>query len=247
MNHFIQIVKSDFKNYLRYSVLQTVLVLSILFSVSMAFFPQINPLILVYITVFILPVVILSISVYIETEEESLFPLAVCECSSIEIIFAKLCSALLMLLIPLILYIIVMFTVLHMNYNIFLFILIYLLSATIHIIIGFVLAITSKSSNLMSISYIGYIVIFSVMPIFYQQGLIPEFFQYALIISPAYLSGILFETVIVGYIHTPNWLIVLAVLLQFVYIFVFTFFVIRPYFKSYLLFRIDQKGEQQEK
>ena len=81
------------------------------------------------------------------------------------------------------------------------------------------------------------------MPIFYQQGLIPEFFQYILIISPAYLSGLLFEQVIVGYIHTPNWLIVVAVLLQFAYVFIFTFFVIRPYFKSYLLFRINQKGE----
>ena len=120
----------------------------------MAFFPQINPLILVYITVFILPVVILSISIYIESEEERLFPLAVCDCSSIEIILAKLVSALLMLLIPLVLYIIVMFTVLHMNYSVLLFILVYLLSATVHILIGFVLAITSKSSHIMLYCYI---------------------------------------------------------------------------------------------
>jgi ABC-type Na+ efflux pump permease subunit len=246
LNRFIQIVKNDFKNYLRYSVLQTVLIISVLFSVTMAFFPQINPLILVYITVFIIPVIILSISIYIENEEKTLFPLAMCECSSLEIILAKLVSSLLMLLIPMVLYIIIMFTVLHMNFSIILFILIYLLSAITHIIIGIVLAIISKSSHIMSISYIGYIVIFSVMPIFYQEGLIPEFFQYILIVSPAYLSGILFEQIIIGYIHTADWLIIIAVLLQFVYIGVFTMFVIRPYFKSYLFYRISEKGDQLE-
>jgi len=244
LNRFIKIIKNDFKNYLRYSVLQTVLILSVLFSVSMAFFPQIDPLILVYITVFILPVIILSISIYIENEEKTLFPLAICDCSALEIILAKVVSALLLLLIPMILYIIIMFTVLNMNFNVFLFILIYLLSAVIHIIIGIVLAIISKSSHIMSISYIGYIVIFSVMPIFHQQGLIPEYFQYILIVSPAYLSGLLFEQIIIGYIHIADWLIILAVLLQLIYIGVFTMFVIRPYFKSYLFYRINEKGER---
>ena len=244
LSRFIQIIKNDFKNYLRYSVLQTVLILSVLFSVSMAFFPQIDPLILVYITVFILPVIILSISIYIENEEKTLFPLAMCDCSALEIILAKVVSALLILLIPLILYIIIMFTVLHMSFNVLLFILIYLLSAVIHIIIGIVLAIISKSNHIMSISYIGYIVIFSVMPIFHQQGLIPEYFQYILIVSPAYLSGLLFEQIIIGYIHIADWLIILAILLQLIYIGVFTMFVIRPYFKSYLFYRINEKGER---
>jgi hypothetical protein len=212
----------------------------------MAFFPQINPLLLVYITVFILPVIILSISIYIESEEQTLFPLAICDCSTLEIILAKVLSALMILLIPMILYIIIMYTVLHMNFSIILFILIYLLSAIIHIIIGIVLAIISKSSQIMSISYVGYIVIFSVMPIFYQQGLIPDFFQYILIVSPAYLSGIVFEQIIVGYIHVADWLLVIAILLQLIYIGVFTMFVIRPYFKSYLLYRVNEKGEHQE-
>ena len=81
------------------------------------------------------------------------------------------------------------------------------------------------------------------MPIFYSEGLIPEFFQYILIVSPAYLSGLLFEQTIIGYIHSPNWLIILAVLLQLAYIGIFTMFVIRPYFKSYILFRVSEKGE----
>lgn len=246
MNRFVQIVKNDFRNYLRYGVLQTVLILSVLFSVTMAFFPQVNPLILVYITVFVLPVIILSISIFIENEEKTLFPLAICECSALEIILAKLVSALLMLLIPMVLYVIVMFTFLNMSFSVWLFILTYLLSAVTHIIIGIVLAIISKSSNIMSISYIGYIVIFSVMPIFYQQGLIPEFFQYILIVSPAYLSGILFEQIIIGYIHTTDWLVIIAVVLQLIYIGIFTMLVIRPYFKSYLFYRIEEKGEQSE-
>ena len=109
-----------------------------------------------------------------------------------------------------------------------------------HITIGIVLAITSKSTSIMSISYIAYIVIFSVMPIFYSQGLVPDALRYVLIVSPAYLSGVLFPEVILGYAFSPGWLIATAVILQVVYILVLTYFVARPYFKSYLIYRLSK-------
>lgn len=243
MKKFIDIIKNDFRNYRQYRIIHTVVILSLLFSLTMAFIPSVDPLLMVYITVFVLPVIVLAISVYIENEEKTLFPLAICECTSLEIILAKLISALLMLLLPLLLFVVIMYTILNMNFNILLFILIYLLSSIMHIVIGTVLAIISKSSSIMSISYVAYIVIFSVMPIFYAEGLIPEVFQYILIISPAYLSGILFQEIIYGYAFSPDWLIILAVVLQIVYIGFLTFFVVRPYFKTYLFYRINHQGE----
>lgn len=242
MERFIHLLKNDFKNFIKYNILQIILVLSFLFAAIMAFFPRFDPLIIVYITVFIIPVVVFSTSVFIENEEKTLFPLALGKCSSFTIIASKLLSSLILLLIPYVFYTIVMIFIHHMNYNVFLFALVYILSAVMHITIGIVLAMTSKSTSIMSISYVAYIVIFSVMPIFYSEGLIPSFFQYVLIVSPAYLSGILFQEVIYGYAFSPVYLVVLAVVLQFVYVFLLTYFVARPYFKSYLLYRLT-KGE----
>ncbi len=243
MQKFIDIIKNDFRNYLQYHIIHTIVILSLLFSLTMAFLPTVDPLLMVYITVFVLPVIVLAISVFIENEEKTLFPLAICDCSSLEIILAKLISALLLLLLPLVLFVVIMYTVLNMNFNIFFFIMIYLLSSIMHIVIGTVLAIISKSSSIMSISYVAYIVIFSVMPIFYAEGLIPEVFQYVLIISPAYLSGVLFQEVIYGYAFSPDWLIILAVVLQIGYIASLTLFVVRPYFKTYLFYRINHKED----
>ena len=209
----------------------------------MAFVPAIDPLLFIYITVFILPVIIFATSVYIEYEERTLLPLAVCDCSSFEIILAKVTSALILLLIPFILYTLVMLFVLHMSYSVILFLLVYLLSAVVHMVIGVVLAITSKSTSIMSIGYIAYIVVFSVTPIFYSSGLIPQFFQYVLIISPAYLSGVLFQEIIFDYAFSSVWLITISILLPIVYIVVLSRFVIRPYFKSYLLYTIPEEGE----
>jgi len=247
MKNFGSILINDFKNFKKYNILQIVLMLSVLFASIMAFFTQINPLLLIYVTVFILPVVTFAISMFIEAEERTVLPLAVCECSTYEIILSKIVSSLVLLLIPFILYTLVMVFVLHMTYSIILFLLIYILSAVMHIIIGLVLAIISKSSSLMSMSYVGYIVIFSLMPIFYSQGLIPTFFQYVLIVSPAYLSGVLFEEIIYGYIFSPDWLLIIAVLLQIFYMVALSFFVARPYFKTYLLFTIEQEGVRTKK
>lgn len=247
MKNFLSILRNDFRNFRKYNILQIVLMLSVLFAAIMAFFTQINPLLLIYVTVFILPVITFAISMYIEAEEHSVLPLAVCDCNSVEIIASKIVSSLVLLLIPYVLYTLVMVFVLHMTYNILLFLLIYILSAVMHIVIGLVLAIISKSSSVMSISYVGYIVIFSLMPIFYSQGLIPQAFQYVLIVSPAYLSGVLFEQVIYGYIFSPDWLIIMAVLLQIIYILLLLIFIARPYFKTYLLFTIKHEGVQLKK
>jgi len=232
---------------MQYSILKIVLVLSILFAAAMAFLPNIDPLLFVYVTVFILPVIIFATSVFIENEERTLLPLAICDCSTFEIILAKVTSALILLLIPFVLYTLVMVFVLNMSYSIILFLLVYLLSAVVHMIVGVVLAIISKSTSIMSIAYIAYIVIFSVTPIFYSSGLIPEFFKYVLIISPAYLSGVLFQEIVLDYAFSSEWLIVFSILLPIVYVVLLSRFVIRPYFKSYLLYSIPEEGEHSVK
>lgn len=246
MTNFLTILKNDFNNYLKYNILQIVIAISIVFAGAMAFIPGINALIFIYITVFILPVIVFSISIFIEKEERTLIPLAVSKCSSIELIIPKLVSALILLLVPYILYSLVMAFVLHMSINILLFFLIYVLGATMHIIVGIVLAMISKSTQIMSITYIGYIVLFSLIPFFYADNLIPQVFQYMLVISPAYLSGVLFQEIYYGYAFSSTLLIVLSIILQFVYIGVLTIFAVRPYFKSYLLYTVKEEQKRRK-
>ncbi len=240
MTNFLSILKNDFKNYIKYNILHIVIAISVIFAGTMAFVTNINAMIFIYITVFILPIIIFSISIYIEKEEHTLLPLTIAKCTSLEIIISKVTSAMLLLMIPFILYSLVMVFVLNMSINVFLFFLIYILGSLMHIIIGSVLALISKSTQIMSISYIGYIVLFALIPFFYANNLIPTVFQYILVISPAYLSGILFQEIYYGYAFTSTFLIVLAVILQLIYIGLLTYFVIRPYFKSYLLFTIEK-------
>jgi len=247
MKKFIEIVKSDFRYYYKFGIIQTVVILSVLFAGLMAFFAQIDVLIIIYITVFVLPVIIFAISFFLESEEKSLLPLAICDCPSMVPILAKMTSAILLLLIPFILDSLVMTFILNIDFNVFLFLLVYLLAVIMHVTIGTVLAIISKSNSIMSASYIAYIVIFSLIPIFYTQGLIPVAFQYVMVISPAYLSGILFQEIYFGYAYSPEWLIVLAIVLQFIYIFGLTYFIIRPYFKSYLLYTMDKDEKRLRK
>ena len=241
MKDIILIIKNDFKNHSKLNILKVLIILSILFASLMAFFPNINPLLFVYITVFVLPVIIYSLNIYIEIEEKRFIPETMQKSNIINFILAKISSNFILLLIPLVLYVSVMAIVLHMSFNILFFILIYILSGLMHIIIALVLAIISKSVSIISISYIGYIVIFALIPLFYSEGLIPNIFKYILIISPAYLSGILFEEVIYGYSFSPVWLIILAVLLQILYIIGLIFYVAKPYFESYLLFRMNKE------
>ncbi len=234
MNKFLRIIKNDFKHYIAYGILQAVIILGLLLSLSMFFLPRLDPLLVIYITVFILPVIIFSIPMYIETEEKTIFKEIGNEFNPLVVILAKIVSALITLLIPLVMYVLVMKLFLHMNYSIVLFSMVYILSAFMHIVIGVVLAIIAKTHKGLVLSYVVYIVVFSVIPIFYTEGLIPQVSQYALVISPAYLSGILFDQIIIGYSRTSLLLTILAVVLQFVYIFVLSHFVIKTYFRSYL-------------
>ncbi|MBN2540475.1 MAG: ABC transporter permease [Bacilli bacterium] len=240
MNQLKSILKNDFRNYLKYNILHILIAISILFAGTMAFIPGIDPLIFIFTTTFILPVIVFSTSFFIEKEEQTLTPKTLKDATSIQLILARTLSALILMLIPFILYVLVMVFILNMSINVFLFFLVYLLASVMHVIVGTTLAIISKSTQIMSISYVGYIVLFSLIPFFYANGLIPNVFQYVLIISPAYLSGILFQEIYYGYAFSPMTLIILAVVLQFIYIFLLTFFIVRPYFKSYLLFTMNE-------
>ncbi len=235
MENIKKIFLNDFRNFLQFQILQFMLVLSLLLAGVMAFLPQIDAMTIVYVSVFIIPVIIFAISLYIENTERKLLPCLKGGCTPFEIIMAKLLSALVLNLIPMVLFILVMFFIRNMHFSVILFILVYLLSAVIHILVGLSLAIIAKSGFVMSVSYIGYIVLFSLVPIFYANNLIPSFFQYVMIVSPAYLCGVLFQNITYGYIFSATWLLVLSVLLPFLYMFLLSRFIVKPYFQSYLL------------
>jgi hypothetical protein len=113
----------------------------------------------------------------------------------------------------------------------------------VHIIIGLSLSIIAKTSRILSLSYLGYIVVFSLLPILYSNGIIPQAFQYYLIISPAYLSGVLVDYIISDALNPEVWLIILSIVLQIVYAVVLIRFVVMPFFKQYLLATTNENNK----
>ncbi len=235
MKNLIRIYKNDITNFISYRILHMVVILSVLFGLTMGIFVNIEPLIFVYITVFVFPVITFSISFYIEREENTILPILTCECKPIEIIGAKVLSATTLQVVPFIIFTFIMKVILNMNFNIILFFLIFFVGIILHILIGLALAMISNSNFAMSLSYITYIIVFSIVPFLSLSNVVPESMQYFLVISPAFLSGVLFENLILGYLYSEQLLVILAAVLQVAYILVLVFLVIRPFFKRFLI------------
>ncbi|MCF7923868.1 MAG: hypothetical protein K9L64_02030 [Candidatus Izimaplasma sp.] len=235
MENMFNTIKNDLVNYYKYHFISIIVIISLIFSMFMGITNLFPPMIYIYISVFIMPVITFSVSLLIESQQNEVLPILIDkESNSVFFGIGKIISATIIQLIPFVFYSIVLFVVLEFRFNILLFFLVYLLSIIMHIIIGLALSIISKSSYSLSLSYIVYLLVFSMMPIFYSYGFINPDLSFVLIISPAYLSGVLFESVVNGYIVSSIWLVVLAVLLQLLYISLIFFFIIKPFISEYL-------------
>lgn len=243
MKKFLELVWQDLKRLYQYRIVFFVLALTFLFGMSVIFFPGFAPNFL-YISIFILPVIIFSISLFIEREERTVGELIAPNTPTLLVVATKVVAATLLEMIPFLGFVVA--SLLHrspfsngVEIDYFLLFLSYLLGVVVHIIIGLSLSIIAKKSSILSLSYIGYIVVFSISPILYSNGIIPEGFQYWLIISPAFLSGVLIDTILLDSLNPEVWLLVLSVGLQVVYAGILVNFVIRPFFKQFLVFTDD--------
>jgi len=224
-----------------------VLALTFLFGMSMIFFPGFATNFL-YISLFILPVIIFSISLFIEREEGTVSHLISPSTPTLSVVATKIVSATIVELIPFAGFVIgsllrrdAFSNDIDVNY--FLLFLAYVLGVVLHIVVGISLSIIAKSSRILSLSYLAYIVVFSISPILYSNGIIPEGFQYWLIVSPAFLSGVLIDTILSQALAPEIWLLILSVVLQIGYTVLLVWVVIVPYFKQFILYtdRLPQK------
>jgi len=179
-------------------------------------------------------VVIFSFSLKADFLEGQIIPCDKDECSPFTLLFTKIASALLLQLIPILFYILVLEIVHNISISYVALFFAYVLSVVVHIIIGLSLSLISKTSKILSMNYVVYILVFCMGPIFFANGLIPTKFQYFLIFSPAYLSGVIIDNILSGIMYSPIWLVVLSIVLQFVYATILCLFVIYPFFKVYL-------------
>ena len=247
MKSFFGLVWDDLKRLFRYRIIYFVLALTFLFGMSMIFFPGFATNFL-YISLFILPVIIFSISLFIEREEGTVSHLISPSTPTLSVVATKILSATIVELIPFAGFVIgsllrrdAFSNDIDVNY--FLLFLAYVLGVVLHIVVGLALSIIAKSSRILSLSYLAYIVVFSISPILYSNGIIPEGFQYWLIISPAFLSGVLIDTILSQALTPEIWLLVLSVGLQIGYTVLLVSVVVVPYFKQFILFtdRLPQK------
>jgi len=234
MKNFFHLVWSDLKRLWSYRIILFIMVLTFLFSLAIMLFPMIDPSNFIYISIFILPVIVFSISLFIDREEGTLMPFVFSPMKSGYLVYSKVISALAVQTIPIVFFMVAM-GIAGLRFNFLLLFLAYILGALLHILIGLSLSIISKTSAVLSVSYVAYIIVFSLTAILYSNGIIPLRFQYYLTISPAFLSGVLIDNIVAGSAYSETWLIVLAVGLQLAYAALLTIFIIVPYFKQYIV------------
>jgi len=142
MKNIIKIFKNDFKNYAEYRILHMIVIVSILFGLAMGFFSQIEPLLFIYLSLFIIPVITHSIITFVDKEvnNEEISKTY----NTTEIIIGKLFAALVLQLISLVVYLFIIYFVLNMHLSLILFLLAYILGLLVHIVIGISITIISK-------------------------------------------------------------------------------------------------------
>lgn len=231
MKRFGTHVWMDLKRMFDYQVLQITLVLSLVFALMMALLPQIDALHFVALSVFIVPVIMLSIAGFLRKEEgfdnepirtnkRAAYWLGVHACSSVAI------EA-----IPFVLYSLVLLFFRTTPFSFGLYLITYFSGALLHALIALYLAMTAKNPRQLAYGYIVYVLVFSITPILYTNGIIPFAFQYWMLISPAYVSGLLIDNVLTGVQFSSDWLIVLASVLQVALIASLSIFALIPLYR----------------
>lgn len=216
MKQFGLDVVRDLKRMFDYQVLQITLVLSIVFALMMALLRDIDVVHFISLSVFIVPVIMFSIASFLRKEDHAGgLDRSTCE-KPWRVLGVHTVSALIVETIPFLLYSIILLLVRDVPFSFPLYFLTYYAGATLHVLIAAYLAMTSKTMRQLAYGYIVYVLVFSMTPILYANGIIPFAFQYWMLISPAYVSGLLIDNVLTGFQFSSTWLIVLAACLQVV-------------------------------
>lgn len=216
MKAFGSEVVRDLKRMFDYQVLQITLVLSIVFASMMALLREIDVVHFISLSVFVVPVIMFSIATFLRKEDRAEEQSRLACARPWQLLGVHTVSALIVETIPFLLYSIVLLFVRGVPFSYPLYFLTYYSGATLHVLIASYLAMTSKTMRQLAYGYIVYVLVFSMTPILYANGIIPFAFQYWMLVSPAYVSGLLVDNVLTGVQFSSTWLIVLAACLQFV-------------------------------
>lgn len=233
MKRFGSHVWHDLKRLFDYQVLQITLVLSLVFALMMALLPQIDALHFVALSVFIVPVIMLSIAGFLRKEEGFDNEPIRTNKRATHWLGVHVCSSLVIEAIPFVFYAIVLLFFRTTPFSFGLYFLTYFSGALLHALIALYLAMTAKNPRQLAYGYIVYVLVFSITPILYTNGIIPFAFQYWMLISPAYVSGLLIDNVLTGVQFSSDWLIVLASFLQIVLIASLSVFALIPLYRRH--------------
>jgi hypothetical protein len=132
----------------------------------------------------------------------------------------------------LVLYLIVIGFVLQADISYILFILVYLLSIFIHILIGQSITILANNHVKMMLMYIGYIIIFSLLPFLALMNVITVNLSYFFMYSPALLTHILLTNITLGTTYFSNLQVILSVILLVLMSIALIIFIIKPFYKK---------------
>ncbi|MFA7144611.1 MAG: hypothetical protein WC088_05040, partial [Candidatus Izemoplasmatales bacterium] len=107
MKDFFKLVGHDIKKMYNYRIIHFVVVLTFMFCMTVWFLPDFGSANFLYLSIFVLPVIIFSISMFIEREEKTFEPLITSETETIKIVMAKILAAVTIEILPFIGYVII--------------------------------------------------------------------------------------------------------------------------------------------
>lgn len=232
MKQWLCFLKEELTMFYRSRILTMIVIISLVFSVAMAIFDGIDPSNYLYVSAFVVPVVLFAVSMELHKSPDPDCPYTIKQ-QTLYKISVKVVASLLIQLIPFLFYCLVFVLALHVHINYFLLLLAYLLASTMHVLIGISLAIISRKDHILTFAYIVYLVAFSSLPILYSNGMVPISFQYYLVYSPAFLSSVLFDNILSGAMYSSVWFILICISLLVAYSILLIRFVIIPFFHHF--------------
>jgi hypothetical protein len=231
MKPFGSEVLRDLRRMIDYQVLQITLVLSVVFALMMALLTQIDVVHFISLSVFIVPIIMFSIAAFLRKEDRIEEARHYAGKKPLYLLSVHTISALIVEAIPFLLYSVVLLFVRTSSFSYGLYAITYFSGAILHVLISSYLAMSSKTMRQLAYGYIAYVLVFSMTPILYSNGIIPFAFQYWMLISPAYVSGLLIDNVLTGFQFSSNWLIALASCLQALEIVLLTLVALIPLYR----------------
>lgn len=211
MSRQLSLLKSEFKRLVKYKIVTIAFLLTFLWAAVLylvgedaagTFLPM-----FIFIDATTMSIMYVGSILYYEKQENTLKPLLVTPISVLSIVVVRVVTAIYIALQSGVL--IALFAAFFLNVSVNFIALIVFLSiiAAAHAMIGFWISLHAPDFNDLLIAIVGYMFFFAFPTLFFSLGLLPDFFEYVLMISPTHGSFLLIARALNEDVALWQWLV----------------------------------------